>query len=329
MKVLVSGGAGYIGSHAAKVLRRSGHETVLLDDLRAGHGQAALGAPLVRAATHDRQLVVRTLREYSVEAVMHFAACCYVGESVEQPALYYRNNVAGTLSLAEACVEAGVWNFVLSSTAATYGQPEVNPIGEDTPRSPVNPYGRTKVICEDLLTDIAAATRLRPVFLRYFNAAGADPDGELGEDHTPETHIIPNAILAALGRTGGLKIFGGDYDTRDGTCVRDYVHVMDLASAHLKALEFAAGGGKCRAFNLGNGSGFTVKEVVDMVRDVSGREFKVEMVARRAGDPATLVASSDRARRELGWEPRFADLRVIVATAYRWLEAHPSGYGDA
>ena len=328
MKVLVSGGAGYIGSHAAKLLRQSGHETVILDDLRAGHAQAALGAPLVRVATHEQERVAEIMRDHSVNAVMHFAAHCYVGESVQKPAMYYHNNVSGTLALAQACLAAGVEIFVLSSTAATYGQPKENPITEATPRRPVNPYGRTKAICEDLLTDIAAAHAFRPVFLRYFNAAGADPDGDLGEDHTPETHLIPNAILAALGRNEGLKVFGSDYDTRDGTCVRDYVHVNDLATAHLKALEFAANGGACRAFNLGNGHGFTVSEVVEMVRDISGREFPVEFAARRPGDPDSLVASSARARAELNWQPRFDELRVIVETAFNWMVAHPDGYGE-
>jgi len=329
LKVLVSGGAGYIGSHAAKLLSGSGHDVVILDDLRAGHAQAALGAPLIRAATHETDRIAEVMREQAIEAVMHFAAHCYVGESVREPLKYYQNNVGGTLALAEACLRSGVEIFVLSSTAATYGQPVEQPITEAAPRNPVNPYGRTKAICEDLLADLAAAGSFRPVFLRYFNAAGADPDGELGEDHTPETHLIPNAVLAALGRNDGLEIFGNDYDTRDGTCVRDYVHVNDLAAAHLKAIDFAKAGGACRAFNLGNGNGFTVNEVVQMVRDVAGRDFPVEYAPRRPGDPATLVASSERARRELGWRPRFDELRVIVETAFNWIEAHPDGYVEA
>lgn len=326
MRVLVSGGAGYIGSHAVKVLRGVGHHPVVFDDLRKGHAQAVEGVPLVRAAIHDRARVEETLDEHRIEAVMHFAADCYVGESVEKPGQYYENNVVGTLRLAEACLARGVEIFVLSSTAATYGEPEVDPIPEETPQIPVNPYGRTKRICEELLTDFAHARTFRPIFLRYFNAAGADPDGELGEDHAPETHLIPNAILAALGRNDGLKMFGDDYPTPDGTCVRDYVHVVDLAAAHVKALEFAAAGGGCRAFNLGNGSGFSVKQVVDSVRRVSARDFPVETVARRPGDPPVLVASSNRAREELGWEPQYSDLDTIVRTAWEWLKNHPNGY---
>ncbi len=328
MNVLVSGGAGFIGSHAVKFLRQSGHDVVVLDDLREGHEAALLGTPIVRAETTDRERVAHALRDHEIDGVMHFAAYCYVGESVQKPLAYYQNNVVGTLRLAEACVEAGVEIFVLSSTAAVYGQPETVPITEDAPRAPVNPYGRTKMMCEDILADVSRAARFRPIFLRYFNAAGADPDGELGEDHDPETHLIPNAIRAALGKNDGLRIFGDDYDTRDGTCVRDYVHVTDLAAAHVLALEHAANGGGGRAFNLGNGNGFTVKEVAAAVKQVSGVEFPVTIEPRRAGDPATLIASSERARTELGWAPRYADLDVIVDTAWNWMKAHPEGYHE-
>ncbi|MFG0320424.1 MAG: UDP-glucose 4-epimerase GalE [Planctomycetota bacterium JB042] len=326
MKVLVTGAAGYIGSHALKRLRQEGHDVVALDDLRRGHVGALLGVELIEASVHDRPRVEREMRARGVEAVMHFAASCYVGESVERPLEYYENNVVGTLRLAEACVAAGVGTFVLSSTAATYGEPDVVPIPEETPRRPVNPYGRSKAMAEDLLTDCAAASSLRPIFLRYFNAAGADPDGELGEDHDPETHLVPNAIRAALGRAPWMRIFGDDYDTPDGTCVRDYVHVTDLAQAHVRALDFAAAGGSCRAFNLGCGSGYSVKQVVDTVREVTGRDFDVAIEGRRAGDPPTLVAASARARDELGWRPEHESLREIVETAWRWLEAHPNGY---
>lgn len=326
MKVLVAGGAGYIGSHTMKALRAHGHEPVALDDLRHGHVEALGGAKLVRASIDDRDRVETAMREHGIEAVMNFAAYCYVGESVEKPAEYYRNNVAGLLSLAEAAVACGVRIFVLSSSAATYGEPEENPITEDAEQRPCNPYGRTKKMGEDLLSDLAGATSLRPVFLRYFNAAGCDPDGELGEDHDPETHLIPNALRAALGKNDGLKVFGSDYDTRDGTCVRDFVHVTDLADAHVLALQWAAAGGSCGAFNLGSGGGYTVREVVDMTREVTGRDFPVEMCPRRPGDPATLVASSEKARRELGWRPRFQDLRAILETAWAWHERHPDGY---
>lgn len=326
MRVLVTGGAGYIGSHALKHLRSRGHTGVALDDLREGHVEALLGAPLVRASIHDGAAVRAALREHRIDAVLHFAAHCYVGESVAEPARYYENNVVGTLRLAEACIDVGVEVLVLSSSAAVYGEPARNPIEEDFPRLPVNPYGRTKMIGEDVLSDLAGASRLRPIFLRYFNAAGCDPDGELGEDHDPETHLIPNALLAALGRKDKLQIFGSDYSTPDGTCVRDFVHVVDLADAHLRALEFAAGGGRCRAFNLGNGSGFSVKQVGDMAREVSGVPFPIEILPRRPGDPPALVASSARARAELGWAPRFADLRTILTTAWRWHQSHPRGY---
>ncbi len=326
MKVLVTGGAGYIGSHTVKALRRAGHLPIALDDLREGHEPALLGAPLVRAAVQDRAAVERVLREEHVEGVMHFAAYCYVGESVRSPLAYYENNVLGTLRLAEACAAAGVRFFVLSSSAAVYGEPDRQPIEEEIPCRPVNPYGRTKRVAEELLADLAAASELRPIFLRYFNAAGADPDGELGEDHRLETHLIPCALLAALGRRPALSVFGADYPTPDGTCVRDFVHVTDLADAHLKALEFARSGGSCRAFNLGNGRGFSVQEVVDAARRVTGGDFPVAQEGRRPGDPPVLVASSQRARAELSWQPRHGDLDEIVRTAWDWYRRHPNGY---
>ena len=329
MKVLVTGGAGYIGSHAMKELRRAGHESIALDDLRLGHRAALLGAPLVQAAVQDRSAVEAALRSHRVDAVLHFAAYCYVGESVAHPGKYYANNVVGTLSVAEACIAAGVPAFVLSSSCATYGEPEQTPIDEDTPQRPVNPYGRSKLMAEQLLGDLASANPgFHPVFLRYFNAAGCDPQGELGEDHSPETHLIPNAIAAALGRRKGLEVFGDDYPTPDGTCVRDYIHVVDLASAHILALEYASRGGEQRAFNLGNGRGFSVEEVARSVRRVSGADFEVAVKPRRPGDPPVLVAAAERARRELGWRPQLAELDAIVRTAFEWMRRHPRGYGD-
>jgi UDP-glucose-4-epimerase GalE len=329
MKVLVSGGAGYIGSHAMKSLRGAGHAPVALDDLRLGHRAAVLGAPLVEAEVQDHAAVGAALRDHGVEAVLHFAAYCYVGESVAFPGKYWANNVGGTLSLAEACIAAGVRVFVLSSSCATYGEPERIPIAEDTPQRPVNPYGRSKLVAEQVLADLAAASPgFRPVFLRYFNAAGCDPEGELGEDHEPETHLVPNAIRAALGRRESLEVYGDDYPTPDGTCVRDYVHVVDLAAAHVLALEYAAQGGAHRAFNLGNGRGFSVEQVVDAVRRVSGTDFEVAVKPRRPGDPPVLVAAAERARGELGWRPQLDDLDTIVGTAFEWMRRHPRGYGD-
>jgi UDP-glucose-4-epimerase GalE len=329
MNVLVSGGAGYIGSHTLKELRRAGHSPVALDDLRLGHRAAVLGAPLVELAVQDREAVEAALRAHRVQAVLHFAAYCYVGESVAQPAKYYANNVHGTLCLAEACIASGVRAFVLSSTCATYGEPQSIPIDEDTPQLPVNPYGRSKLMAEQLLSDLAVAhPGFRPVFLRYFNASGCDPDGELGEDHEPETHLIPNAIRTALGRSEALEIYGDDYPTPDGTCVRDYVHVVDLAAAHVQALDYVLQGGARRAFNLGNGRGFSVQEVIESVRRVSGARLPVAPRPRRAGDPPVLVAAADRARGELGWRPRLDDLDTIVRTAFEWMRRHPDGYGD-
>jgi UDP-glucose-4-epimerase GalE len=329
MRVLVSGGAGYIGSHALKALLRAGHEAVALDDLRLGHRAAVRGAPLVEVAVQDRDAALAALRAHRIEAVLHFAAYCYVGESVAAPGRYWANNVYGTLSLAEACLAAGVGTFVFSSSCATYGEPARIPIGEDAPQRPVNPYGRTKLAAEQLLVDLAAANRgFRPVFLRYFNAAGCDPEGELGEDHDPETHLVPNAIRAALGRQKALELFGDDHPTPDGTCIRDYVHVSDLADAHVLALEYAADGGSERAFNLGNGRGFSVDQVIACARRVCRTDFEVAVRPRRAGDPPVLVAAAERARAELGWRPQLDDLDAIVSTAFEWMRRHPQGYGD-
>lgn len=329
MKVLVTGGAGYIGSHTLKVLKQAGHTVVALDDLRIGHKAALLGTPLIEAEVQNRAVVEKALRRERFDAVLHFAAYCYVGESVKKPAKYYGNNVLGTMRLAEACIATGIKAFVLSSTCATYGEPEIVPIDESTPQRPVNPYGRSKWMAEQILLDMSAAhPEFRPIFLRYFNAAGCDPEGELGEDHDPETHLIPNALRAAFGRIPRLELYGDDYPTRDGTCVRDYIHVMDLARAHLLAVEYALKGGSLRAFNLGNGQGFTVKEVIAAVKRISGREFEVDVKPRRPGDPPTLVAAAERARSELGWSPQFTDLDSIVRTAHDWMKRHPDGYGD-
>jgi UDP-arabinose 4-epimerase len=327
--ILVSGGAGYIGSHTVLALRERGRDVLVLDDLSEGHAGALLGAPLAKGSMLDREFVRSVFREHRIGAVFHFAARCYVGESVTDPGRYYRHNVIGTMNLLDAMVETGVRRFVLSSTCATYGEPERVPITEDLPQSPINPYGVTKLIDEWMLRDYHRAHRLESVALRYFNAAGADPKGRLGEDHDPETHLIPLVIAAAMGRRAKVTVFGDDYPTPDGTCIRDYVHVADLAEAHILALEaMERGGVGVAAYNLGNQAGTSVLEVIRAVEAVGGRKVPFDIGARRAGDPPRLVGSSDKIHRELGWKPRLGDIRSIVETAWRWHEAHPDGYAD-
>ncbi len=316
--VLVAGGAGYIGSHTAKLLHLRGYHPVVVDSLVRGHRWAARWGTFVQADLADKETVKRVLVEHRIRAVMHFAAFAYVAESVRDPAAYYRNNVATTLALLEAMVEVESEFFIFSSTCATYGEPEVVPIPEHHPQRPINPYGRTKLAVEQMLADFETAYGLRHVNLRYFNAAGADPEGELGEAHDPETHLIPLVIEVALGQRPHIAIFGTDYPTPDGTCIRDYIHVTDLAEAHVLALEHLLEGGKSRSYNLGNGQGYSVREVIDTVRRVTGRPVPELEAGRRWGDPAVLVGSSERIRSELGWEPRFADLGTIVETAWRW-----------
>ncbi len=323
--VLVTGGAGYIGSHAARLLALAGRQVVIYDDLSAGHRQAALGAELVEGQVHDVPRLRDVMRRYRVTAVMHFAAWLSVGDSVRDPAGYYANNVGGTLALLEAMVRESVQRFVFSSTAAVFGEPERVPITEDHPTRPINPYGQTKLAVEHALPHYAVAYGLQSVALRYFNAAGADPDGQLGEDHSPEIHLIPRAIEAA---TGGapLQVFGDDYPTPDGTCLRDYIHVTDLAEAHRLALESLERGGASTVYNLGNGTPHSVRQVIDTVAAVTGREVVWKVAARRAGDPAVLFASNARTQDELGWRPRYAELETIVETAWRWHRDHPRGY---
>ena len=328
MSVLVAGGAGYIGSHAVKALRAAGEEVVIFDDLSAGHREAArhAGAPLETGDIRDTARVVEIMRAHEVKAVMHFAALLSVGESVKDPAGYYDNNVTGTLSVLRAMVACGVPHFIFSSTAATFGNPIETPITEDHPQRPINAYGETKLAIERALPHFERAYGLKWTALRYFNAAGADPDGTLGEDHFPEIHVIPRAIDAAMGRDT-FAIYGEDYDTPDGTCLRDYVHVADLASAHLLALQALRAGGASAAYNLGNGEPISVRQVVSSVARVTGRPVPAGVAPRRPGDPAVLYASSQRIRRELGWQPKYEQLDVIVETAWRWREAHPAGYG--
>ncbi len=323
MKLLVTGGAGYVGSVVAAQLVEAGHETVVLDDLSKGHADAVPeGARLVRGSLLDEPFVTETLAE-GFDGVFHFAALSLVAESVEEPERYYRNNVGGTLNLLDAMGEAGVPRLVFSSTAAVYGEPEEVPIPETAPTAPTNPYGSSKLAVDRLIGHVAGARGLAATSLRYFNVAGAS--GRFGEDHHPETHLIPIVLQAAAGTRGPVKIFGTDYPTRDGTAVRDYIHIEDLGRAHLLALE-AAKPGEHRVYNLGNGSGFSVLQVVEAARIVTGEDIRAEEAPRRAGDPPELVASSDAIRADLGWEPEKPGLEAMISDAWAWMREHPRGY---
>lgn len=326
--ILVVGGAGYIGSHMCKYLRANGYQPIVLDNLVCGHREAVRWGPFFKGSMDDGALLRRIFSEYPISAVMHFAAFCYVGESVKDPAKYYRNNVAATVSLLEVMLQEKVSNFIFSSSCATYGEPVEVPMSETHRQNPINPYGRTKLMVEQILKDFRSAYGLESIALRYFNAAGADPDGDLGEDHHPETHLIPLVLQTALGKRPHVEVFGDDYPTKDGTCIRDYIHVRDLAQAHLLALERLLNGHPGGVYNLGNGAGYSVKEVVQVAMDVTGRSIPVRVIARRAGDPAVLVGSSLRAIADLEWKPEFGDLKAIIETAWRWHQAHPSGYRD-
>ncbi len=325
-RVLVTGGAGYIGSHAVRALLAEGHAAVVLDDLSAGHAESvAAGVPLVQARVHDRAIVTSILQEHAIDAVMHFAAWLSVPESVRDPLGYYENNVAGSLALLDAMAESGVRRLVFSSTCAVYGEPSTVPITETEFTRPINAYGETKLAVERALSHVERANGLRWIALRYFNAAGAHPDGTMGEDHSPEIHLIPRAIDAA---TGGapLQVFGQDYPTPDGTCLRDYIHVGDLAGAHVCALRALDSGVASGAFNAGTGRPHSVKQVIDTVSAVVGSPVRWTPAPRRPGDPAALYASSSRLQRELGWTPRYADLELIVRHAWQWHQGHPQGY---
>jgi UDP-glucose-4-epimerase GalE len=325
--VLVTGGAGYIGSHAAKALAAAGYRVVVLDNLVAGHRRAVKWGVLEAGDVTETRAVFDVLRRYAIGAVMHFAAFLDVGESVRDPAKYYRNNVVGALGVLEAMVAASVRHFVFSSTCATYGEPRETPIAETHPQSPINSYGESKLAVERALPHFERAYGIRSTSLRYFNAAGADPDGEIGEDHAPEIHLIPRAIDAASGGPC-LQVFGDDYPTPDGTCLRDYVHVTDLADAHVRALEAMVETGQSAAYNLGTGHPHSVKAVIQAVQEVTGRAVPWTLAPRRPGDPAVLYAAPHKAQRELHWTPRFGDLASIVGTAWNWHRGHPNGYDD-
>ena len=322
MHVLVVGGAGYIGSHMVKLLCQRGFEVTVLDNLSAGHRDAVKGGRFVLGDLGDQDLLDTLFRTSHFHGVLHFASYIQVGESVREPAKYYLNNVFKTQYLLDTMIAHRVKHFIFSSTAAIFGEPLRIPIDEDHPKNPINPYGRSKWMVEQILSDYEIAYGLKAICLRYFNAAGADPDGELGERHEPETHLIPLVLQAAAGRRSHITVFGTDYDTPDGTCIRDYVHVSDLCEAHLLALQRLWGGADSTAFNLGNGNGFSVREVIKTSQVVTGREIPVIYDERRSGDPARLVADCGRARTELGWNPRYTDLRDIVAHAWCWESSH-------
>ena len=325
--VLVTGGAGYIGSHAAKALHRAGYRVVVYDNFVAGHRGAVKYGELVTGDIGDLALLRRTLRQHEIFAVMHFAAFLDVGESVREPAKYYRNNVGGALTVLEAMAAEAVKHFVFSSTCATYGEPIETPIAETHPQKPINSYGESKLAVERALPHFETAYGMHWVALRYFNASGADPEGEIGEDHSPEIHVIPRAIEAAIGGPG-LTVFGDDYPTPDGTCLRDYIHVSDLADAHVKALEAIVETGKSGAYNLGTGRPHSVREVIETVQRVTGRTVPWTLGPRRPGDPAVLYAAPHKAQAELHWTPQYPELESIVGTAWEWHRNHPRGYDE-
>lgn len=326
--ILVTGGAGYIGSHAVLALQKAGYGVIVLDNLSAGHPeliQDRLQAELVVGDTSDRTLLDRLFAERAIAAVMHFAAFIAVGESVQEPAKYYRNNVGGTLTLLEAMLAANIRKFVFSSTCAVYGEPQKIPMTEDHPFNPLSPYAVSKRMVEQMLADLDRADNLKSVIFRYFNASGAEPTGLLGEDHEPETHLIPLALLTALKKRSHLSIFGSDYDTPDGTAIRDYIHICDLANAHILGLEYLLAGGESDIFNLGNGNGFSVREVIETAKKVTGRDIPIQESPRRAGDSPRLVGSSEKAKSLLGWKPAYPDLEVIIHHAWQWHQQRHGG----
>ncbi len=321
MKVLVTGGAGYIGSITSEILLDEGHEVVIFDNLGRGHREAVdARAEFIEGDLRNREDIRKTMGSVLPDAVMHFAAFALVGESMQDPMLYFRNNVLGGINLVESMIERGVKRIIFSSTCATYGQPERMPMTEDLPQRPTNPYGESKLMLEKVLSWEQERRGLQPVFLRYFNAAGATE--KLGEDHDPESHLIPNVLAVALGKKKSVGIFGDDYETPDGTCIRDYIHIVDLAQAHIIALT----GSQTGAFNLGNGDGYSVKQVVEVAREVTGHAIPAELAPRRPGDPARLIAAADKAKTVLGWKPKYPEMRTIVQHAWDWHRTHPNGY---
>ncbi|PKM60633.1 MAG: UDP-glucose 4-epimerase GalE [Firmicutes bacterium HGW-Firmicutes-4] len=329
MKILVCGGAGYIGSHVVSALVEQGYEVVVVDNFSTGHpGAVPKVAVIEEGDIRDQAFLNQVFMAHQIDCVMHFCANSQVGESMEQPIKYYQNNVYGSLCLLETMVEHGVKRFVFSSTAAVYGEPAESPITEVSTQKPTNTYGETKLAVEKMLPWLDLAYGLKSMIFRYFNAAGAHPSGKIGEDHNPETHLIPLIIKTALGQRDKISVFGEDYPTPDGSCIRDYIHVMDIASAHILGMEKLLAGSESQVYNLGDGKGFSVKEVITKTKMLTERAFTVEVSARRAGDPAELIASSQKAQQELGWTPVYSDLDDIIKTAWKWHQDHPQGYGE-
>ena len=329
MSILVCGGAGYIGSHTVHQLVEKGEDVVIVDNLQTGHmGAVNPKAKFYKGDIREAEVLDRIFTENKIDAVVHFAANSLVGESMTNPLKYFNNNVYGMQVLLEAMVRHGIDKIVFSSTAATYGEPERIPIMEDDRTEPTNPYGQSKLIMEEMMKWVSLANGLRYVSLRYFNAAGAIEDGSIGEDHSPETHLIPLILQVPLGKRDHITVFGEDYPTPDGTCLRDYIHVLDLADAHVLAIDYLRRGGESNIFNLGNGQGFSVKEMIEAAREATGLDIKVEIGERRAGDPAQLIASSEKARKVLGWQPKFTDVKAVIGTAWKWHQQHPEGYQD-
>ena len=329
MSILVCGGAGYIGSHTVHQLVEKGEDVVIVDNLQTGHmGAVNPKAKFYKGDIREAEVLDRIFTENKIDAVVHFAANSLVGESMTNPLKYFNNNVYGMQVLLEAMVRHGIDKIVFSSTAATYGEPERIPIMEDDRTEPTNPYGQSKLIMEKMMKWVSLANGIRYVSLRYFNAAGAIEDGSIGEDHSPETHLIPLILQVPLGKRDHITVFGEDYPTPDGTCLRDYIHVLDLADAHVLAIDYLRRCGESNIFNLGNGQGFSVKEMIEAAREATGLDIKVEIGERRAGDPAQLIASSEKARKVLGWQPKFTDVKAVIGTAWKWHQQHPEGYRD-